>query len=137
MKAEVLCALITVGGILISAIVSYAISRFTANKEVEKMQLVWNREDIISSDDEFAEMAGKVAKFISRATSAHHQDAMQSVAAVRSKELGIMGELLDTLYQHVNDGNLSLIDSQLSKVIKHKRETKGKANASTGNKPQP
>ena len=135
MKAEIICTLITAAGVLLSAIISYGISRFTANKEIEKMQLIWNREDIVSSDDEFAEMAGKVARFVQSPSSVHQRDAMELVAAVRSKELGTIAPLLDELYQSINDGNTQHTDSQLSKVIKQKRETKNNANATAGNKP--
>lgn len=135
MKTEIICALITAAGVLISAIISYGISRFTANKEVEKMQLVWDREDIVSSDDEFAEMASTVAKFVQYPISVHQREAMGRVAAIRSKEQGTLGILLDQLYQNINEGNTRQTDSQLSKVIQQKREAKSNANATAGNKP--
>ena len=135
MTSEIICALITAGGVLFSAIVSYAISRSTANKEIEKLKLTWEREDVVSSDDEFAEMAEAVAKFIHNCNSSNQRDALGKVAAIRSKETGELGALLDKLYAAIRTGIPSDANEQLTKVINQKRETKSKANAPKGNKP--
>ena len=135
MTSEVICTLITVGGVTFSALISYAISRSTANKEIEKLQLSWEREDIISSDDEFADMTGAVAKYVSHNTSSNQRDAIERVASVRSKETGTLGRLLDELYIDVKSNNINDADIHLSQVIDQKREAKSKAKASNRNKP--
>lgn len=135
MTSEVICTLITVGGVTFSALISYAISRSTANKEIEKLQLSWEREDIISSDDEFADMTGAVAKYVSHNTSSNQRDAIERVASVRSKETGTLGRLLDELYIDVKSNNINNADIHLSQVIDQKREAKSKAKASNRNKP--
>lgn len=135
MTSEVICTLITVGGVTFSALISYAISRSTANKEIEKLQLSWEREDIISSDDEFADMTGAVAKYVSHNTSSNQRDAIERVASVRSKEAGTLGRLLDELYIDVKSSNIHNADIHLSQVIDQKREAKSKAKASNRNKP--
>ena len=136
MTVEVICALITVGGVIFSALISYAISRTTANKELEKIKLTWEREDVISSDDEFAEMAGAVAKFIQSNSSTNQRNAMEHVASIRSKETGALGRLLDELYLDIQSGDKYNSDVRLSQVIDQKREAKSKNNASTRNKPK-
>lgn len=133
MTVEVICALITVGGVVFSALISYAISRSTANKEIEKMKLSWEREDVVSSEDEFSGMASAVAKFVDNNTSRNRANAMEQVAAIRSKEVGVLGRLLDELYLSVQTGDTSEADIRLSQVIDQKRETKSKSNASRRN----
>ena len=128
MTVEVICALITVGGVAFSALISYAISRSTANKELEKMKLTWEREDVVSSEDEFAGMASAVAKFVDYNNSRSRAHAMEQVAAIRSKEVGVLGHLLDELYFSVQSGNTSEADIRLSQVIDQKREAKSKSN---------
>lgn len=133
MKTEIICTLITFAGIAFSAIVSYVISRSTANKEIEKMKLTWEREDVVSSDDEFAEMAGTVAKFVSNSSGQAKRSAMEQVAAIRSKETGELGRLLDELYLDLQSGYPSNADIKLSQVIDKKREAKVQAKTSNRN----
>lgn len=136
MTTEVVCTLITFGGVVFSALISYAISRSTANKEIEKMELTWEREDVVSSDDEFAEMASAVAKFVTHNSGVNQRAAMEQVAAVRSKETGVLGRLLDELYIEVQSGVAYNADIRLSQVIDQKRESKSKTNAPKRNKPK-
>lgn len=133
MTIEVICSLITVGGVVFSALISYAISRSTANKELEKMKLSWEREDVVSSEDEFAGMASAVAKFVDYNNPRNRANAMEQVAAIRSKEVGTLGRLLDELYLAVQSGNHSEADIRLSQVIDQKREAKSKANTTDRN----
>lgn len=136
MSPEIICTLITVAGTIVSALIAYAVSRSTANKEIDKMKLTWEREDVVSSDDEFAEMAGSVAKFVQSNTSSNQRNAMEQVASVRSKETGALGRLLDELYMDIQSGVIYNSDVRLSQVIDQKRESKSKSNASTRNKPK-
>lgn len=135
MSTEVICALISVGGALLSALISYGVSRSTANKEVERMRLTWEREDVVSSDDEFAAMSSSVAKFVQSGRTSCQQAAMAEIAAIRSKESGNLAYLLDDLYFAVQSGNIGNSDVCLTKVIDEKRDTKRKQNTSRRNKP--
>lgn len=136
MTSEIICSLIALGGTVISALIAYFVSRSTANKELEKLKLTWEREDLVSSDDEFAEMAAAVAKFVQRRNYGEQRNALSSVAAIRSKETGEMAELLDSLYRAVRDWNPKQIDALLTQVIEKKREAKGHANSAHRNKPK-
>lgn len=136
MSSEMICAFIAVAGTVFSALISYGVSRSTANKELEKMKLTWEREDIVSSEDEFAEMAKAVGAYVQSSHPLHQRVAMELVAAARSKESGALGSLLDALYMHIQSGNIANTDVWLTKVINQKRETKSKANTSSGDKPK-
>ncbi len=133
MSAEIICALIAIAGTAVSAGVSWFVSRSTANKEIEKMQLAWEREDVISSDDEFAEMAACVAEFVQSYYGLHQRNAIAKVAAIRSKETGELGKLLDELYDAIKSCDYSRTNLTLSAVINEKRNAKSKCNTPGGN----
>lgn len=124
MTTEVLCTLVTAGGTLLSACIAFFVSRSTANKEIEKMKLTWEREDIISSDDEFAEMASAVAKFVLYNSGAHHNEALARVASVRAKEMGNLANILDTLYQHIRRDKQTEANDALTAAINERRSIK-------------
>lgn len=136
MSTEVICALIAVGGTLLSALVSYAVSRSTANREIEKMQLTWEREDVVSSDDEFAEMSSLVAQFVQSNRTTHQREALAKIAAIRSKESGSLASILDDLYSAVRSGDILSSDACLSRVIDEKRHAERKSNTSSRNSPK-
>ena len=127
MPLEMICTLITVCGTVVSASIAWFVSRSTANKEIERLKLFWEREDVVSSDDDFVEMASKVASYISGVRDGYSlgiQDVASIVAAVRSKESGALATLLDELYSAVTSKNLYAIDSALTRVIEEKRKRK-------------
>ena len=136
MSSEMICALIAAIGVVLSSLFSYAISRYTANKELEKLEMTWEREDIVSSEDEFAAMAKAVGAFVQSGRNSDQRSAMELVAAARSKESSVLGSLLDELYMHIQSGNISNTDVWLTKVINQKREAKRKADTTGSAKPK-
>lgn len=124
MTTEVICALVTVGGTLLSALIAFFVSRTTANKEIEKMQLTWEREDIVSSDDEFAEMASAVARFVAYDSLQNQTEAMEKIAAIRAKEIGHTCASLDLLFRAVTTEDQGGADALLTEVINEKRRLK-------------
>lgn len=99
-----------------------------ANKEIEKMKLSWQREDMVSSDEEFAEMASVVAKFCAFATGAWSDEAIEKVGAIRSKESGKLGQIMDDLYESVKRDRFAEADLLLTDAINEKRRIKSQAN---------
>lgn len=97
------------------------------------MQMQWNREDIVSSDDEFSEMAAAVARFAQTADSSLQSEAAAKVTAVRSKEHGNLAVKLDYLYHCIYTGNVFFINEALDEVINEKRYRKSTQNASSRN----
>ena len=103
------------------AVISILKSRVVAKTEHELKQLTWQREDIVSSEEEFAQMARAVSVF----STDRHNDrgaALQSVAAIRAKETGALGEALDELYSCVRYEDNPGTNRALSKVIDEKRK---------------
>lgn len=133
MEIEVVCSLIAAGGVIVSAMFSWFVSHSTANKEIRKLQMTWKREDIISSDDEFADMSAEVAKYVQSASFTFQQSSMAKVAFIRSKELGELSDKLDSLYSAIKSGKPTESDDCLSAVLEEKRKRKGKAQSSQTN----
>lgn len=128
-SSAVVCAFITLIGNIISAKIAQKTAtktaKQTASSEIEKMQLTWSREDLVTSDDEFADMASEVARYIQNGTSSQSRDALAKVAAVRSKESGAIGDTLDMLYSYLRLYDRDGADQALSLAIRQKRELKG------------
>ena len=95
-----------------------------ANQEINKLERTWDREDLVSSDEEFAEMAQAVATYVSVNSPRTHIDAAEKVAAIRSKEYGEMGRILDSLYENICNVDRVSADRELSKAINEKRRIK-------------
>lgn len=125
MDVRIICSLISFAGIAISGLVSWFVSRSSAAKEIEKMRLSWEREDVVSSDEEFGEMCAAVATSVHYDSFTNRSKAGALVASVRSKEQGTLGNLLDDLYFSLErTHNTTTIDELLSKVIIEKRKRK-------------
>lgn len=135
MTIELICALVTVGGTIVSALIAWLVSRSTANKEIEKMKLSWEREDIISSDDEFADMCSASAKYIAVPYDSHKVDSMGRIAALRAKESGQIAEHLDFLYESIRRSDRDSANAMLSKVVEEKRKSSRNANTNGKKKP--
>lgn len=127
-SSAIVSALISViGSIITTAMANKAAAKTakeTTNNEIEKLKLTWDREDIVSSDDEFAEMAATVARFVQYNNSPNRADAMAKVAAVRSKELSGLGEDLDFLYDAIRSNSQTEADQYLTMAITEKRKIK-------------
>lgn len=127
-SSAIVSAVITVLGNIITAKISQKAAieaaKKTANHEIDKMERIWQREDIVSSDEEFAEMASVVAKFASFANGAFSSDALEKVAAIRSKESGQIGTIMDNLYKSVLSDSYPQADNLLTQAIDEKRRIK-------------
>lgn len=130
MNTEIVCALIAVSGTLASAAISFLVSKSSAEKEIQKMKLEWKRQDIVSSDDDFSDMAVAISRFIQMQTSKTHTDAVAAVIKIRAKESGDIAKSLDALYEAVGrrgygyNPDLNQIDNLLSEILEQKRNSK-------------
>jgi acyl-CoA synthetase (AMP-forming)/AMP-acid ligase II len=124
MSPETICAIIATFGTVISAVIAWFVSRSTANKEIDKMRLSWEREDVVSSEDEFAEMASAVTLYTSTGYPRNAHAAAAKVSSVRAKETGVLAASLDELYLSIIGLNAVQVESYLTKVIEQKRKAK-------------
>ena len=126
-SAIVSAAITVVGNIVMARITAKSAERTAkdaAANEIEKMQLTWNREDTVSSDDEFAEMAAVVSKWAVWKTGAWDADAIEKVSSIRAKEIGALGDIMDELYACIDSRMFDRGNELLTKAINERRRIK-------------
>lgn len=119
--SEVTCTLITAAGSLLTLYLSGRLSARNMQEAIRQMKLTWKREDVVSSEDEFAEMASAVSEFVFYNSETNQGKAIAKIAVVRSKESMLLGTILDQLYQSVKKNDTKSSDRLLSDAIKEKR----------------
>lgn len=131
-SAVISAVIAAIGGIITTTITQRStrkIAQETANQEIQKMERTWEREDVVSSDEEFAKMASLVSKYVLCANGAWDSEAIEAIAAIRSQENGRLGEIMDELYTCVQSDMYRKADKLLSDAIKEKRRIKTTINS--------
>lgn len=135
-SSAVVSAIIAAIAGVITANISRKTARDTAqettSREIEKLERTWDREDIVSSDEEFAEMASIVTRFVAVADGMWCVEAAEKVAAVRSKEIGEIGHILDALYKNILNDDFSGTEQCLTNAIQEKRRIKSEKRLDRG-----
>lgn len=122
MKTEIVCALITVGGVLASTFGSLVISRITVSGEIKKLKLEFEHNDNAELAAELSDALAAAAKYANKPVRMFHTDAVTKVAAVRVRYGGEIGRLLDTLYNDLTSESPSNIDCTLALLVDEKRK---------------
>ena len=125
LSVEAGCALITAGGVVIAAFVSWLVARSTSSYELKKLKMEWAREDMVSSEDEFARMVSATAAHVSSDSYTVKHAALREIAFVRAKESGDLGAALDRMYASIKGKDSEETDRLLTAVIEQKRQAKG------------
>ena len=136
MSSVVICTIITTIGVIVSALVSLFVARSTAANEIKKMQLSWEREDAVSSDDEFAAMVSASVKYANTEDDDLLIDTLQRVASLRAKAIGEIAKIYDLLYLTVQRSDYTGIDKVLTELLNKKREIKSNTNPTQTHKPK-
>lgn len=97
MKVEITVALISLTGILISALVSWFIARQSSKFELKKMITAWEHDNKLNTEKELAQMVEAVNIFLSYPCGQTQNDAIAKVSSYRTKERGNLASLLDGL----------------------------------------
>lgn len=122
MKAEIICAIISVGGVLLSTLGSMFVSRIAASKEIKKLKLEFEHNDNATLAAELSDALAAAAKYSSKPITMYRTDAVSKIAAVRVRYGGELGRLLDVLYSNLSDGNCGNIDRTLALLVEEKRK---------------
>ena len=143
MPPEITCALMAVAGTVLSSLISWLVAKSSAEKEIKKMRIEWEHDKILSSDDNFSEMASAVAVCLQSMTPSSFEAALAGVAALRIKETGPISLKLDELYSTLYEISpnscpvpipaslaeyrhlLDRANGQLTEVINEKRKRTG------------
>ena len=98
LSTEIICALISTGGVVVSAFIAYMTAKHTAKKEIKAMKLTWDREDSVSADETFNEMIQAVRTYTSCENEFLKYDALNKVDSVRIKESESINAVLVQLH---------------------------------------
>lgn len=98
MAPEIICTLIALCGTVASGLISWLVARSSAEKEIKKMRIEWEHDKLLSSDDDFSEMASSVAVCLQSLDLSDFDTALASVASLRIRETGPISLKLDKLY---------------------------------------
>ena len=122
MNTEIICTIVTAGGVVLSSLISFFVARSTANREIRRMKLTWDREDAVTADKEFSSMSAAVAEYGAYGSIELRRSAVKEIAALRAKENGPIAPLLDKLHMAVLGSDLHLVNDLLSRLIEHRRQ---------------
>lgn len=118
---EIIQCLLSIATIGISSLASVIAARIAAKKEIRKMMLSWQREDMVSSEREFSEMCAAVTQYVVDGNNSNWKNALEKISALRARHSGGAGEHLDVLYYCVHENNQNGADKELSLLIDAKR----------------
>lgn len=126
MNTEIICAIISAAGVVASSVISWLISKSTANKEIRKMRMTWDHEKEIAYGENFAEMVSAVSLYINSRNIGDGYRALEAVSKLRAKESGALAKKLDTLHSKIEKNQFSDLDKCLSEVIEQNRKIERK-----------
>lgn len=124
MSDPVACALISLAGVVSSGALSLLIARVTSTKEAAKLRLQWSRDDVVSGDNAFSEMARAVVLFTYSPDNVEKRAAAScAVSAVLATQTGKLGDCLDVLCAHIDNGDsVDSIRNALYFCVEQKRK---------------
>lgn len=133
---QISTALIGAASVILSAIISTRISKFTTKAEIkaarEQQNRVWEHEKEITENAEFSEMLTAVSEFLRLKSGVSYKTAIEKVNLIRIKAHGIMATQLDSLYYSIeNNGDRVSVDNNevkkwLACVIEEQRKQTAK-----------
>ena len=121
MSSEIWCSIITVVGVLLSAVIAYLTARSSAKTELKKMDKTHTREDSIHLDEMFTEMCKLVTKTIA-SEGGYYLESRSCVASIRPHYSGDMARHLDDLQIALRRKQWYQADDTLSLAIEEKRK---------------
>lgn len=120
---EITCTIISTGGIILSALISYWASRFAASNEIKQMKALWDREDSETVDKLFLEMISEVEKFICEELFDNIPETLSAISKARAYMPSNLAPLGDQLHKDVQGEDRSAARKTLDKIIAEKRST--------------
>ena len=136
MTTEIVCALITVFGVILSALISYRTSRRISKDEIQKLTMTWSREDSLSISKDLEDLTQLVYDFIDCENNYFSIPALSKLASIRAKETGPVSILLDELSDALNSRDLLRRRYLLPKIVEQYRESKRDAQNPKRKKPK-
>lgn len=126
MNAEIICAIISAGGVVAASVISWLVSRSTASKEIRKTRITWAHEKRVARDEDFAKMVSAVSVYANSRNIGDGYIALEAVSRLRATETGALARKLDALHAEIENNQFSDLEKCLSEVIEQKRKIERK-----------
>lgn len=122
MKTEIICAIISTGGVVLSALGSLVAAKFAATKEIKKLKIELEHGDNAALSAKLSDALAAVAKYSGYPCTMHQAAAKSQIAEVRGRYSGETGRLLDELYADIAGGNSHAVDKTLALLVAEMRK---------------
>lgn len=95
---EVICAIITLGGIIFANLTSRWVAKEAAKKEMEKLKQTWEHDNEIAFDQAFHAMTEAVSTYILDSSTTNQEAARVKTAIMLTYAEGELADKTETLY---------------------------------------
>ena len=131
MDSEIICAMISVGGVIISAGIAWFTAKQKTAHDLEQMKLAWKHDTAATLDTAYDEMIAAVSAFLAQRTDESSARAIESVSYIRLRETDSLHQWVDALFNYLymfpfhdsrNYQDAVNIRITLDKIIEEKRK---------------
>lgn len=124
MNFDFLSAGINVFGILVSAFLSYRISKATSSAEIKKLEATWQHEKESLADADFDKMVAAVTVYSANPVYGLFKPACEAVGVYRAKATGEMASAVDALSNCLmpRSDDTRALTAALANVIEERRK---------------
>ena len=112
-------------GVLVSAFLSYRISRNTASAELKKLELTWQHEKEALLDSTYDKMVSAVTVYIARPVHEFLEEACNAVGAYRAHAPAEMTDSVDALSECLTRRDVPAVSAALSHLLEIRRKCNG------------
>nr|DAY81991.1 MAG TPA: hypothetical protein [Caudoviricetes sp.] len=107
--------------VLLSAYLSYRVSKLTLHAELKKLDAVWKHERQAQDDADFAEMVAAVSVYLSHPTYEFLERSARAVGVYRAKSPADISASVDELGGSLSTRDSAAISAALSRLLEHRR----------------
>lgn len=123
MNTEIVCAIISVAGVLLSCLTSLIVSKVAASKEIKKLKIELEHSDNAALAEKLSEALALAAKYTNYPCTMYQTAAKSQIAEVRGRYGGEVGRLLDELYTDIARENSRKADSTMALLVTEIRKS--------------
>lgn len=119
---QIICALITLVGVIYANLSSRRIAKRTTEKELEKLERTWKHDDAVAYEQAFRDMIEAVTKYILDSSGTKQEIAQTKVVLMLSYATGELAAKVDNLYNSLKRNSPIDAESQLKDAIECRRD---------------
>lgn len=122
LSTEVICALITLAGVIYANISSKVIAKETANNEMNKLKQTWEHDNEIAFERAFCDMTEAVSTYIIEPSQPNQQIARTKTSVMLAHATGDMANRVQNLYDSMKRRPSPEAEEMLTEVLKCRRQ---------------